>query len=669
MKKFLVGLLAAFMCLGCFTGCEFLNNLTGGESGSEEESVVESVGKNSNSEEEEENSYNLEGAKSYVRSLYKEKNVEVSADYSVLNAVPVSGVTYTITWSVTLPEGVESGVTVEAGETETVINVDEMLAADLEYVLTATIADPDGNTISVSFNRKVKALTEEVLAPIDEAPVENVAYILHTYQSTKQKDCYFNGKMSGYYFATSEDIAEAVSVYVEYKEGSTTEFYPYFMSGDTKQYIGMRVSSDGGHNNIVFDDEYVSVFVWNDEYKIITTTIVDRDGVESEFYLGNYATHMTISGSTMSHITGADTNLACLKTTVSRNEVSDSYKVNEEAEKLLFASTSFIDNGTLALPVLGATYPDVTITWEVEGDCATLADNTVTVTAGDAISYATLTATLTAGDETKTKEFAIMAVPNNEAAIVEAAYALPAGQQFASEVTLTGVITSVDTPYDAVEFFNVTVTMDVLGKAITCYRLAGDGADVIAAGYTITVSGIIKNFNSTIEFDQGCYLEAYEYGEPPVIETPDVEGTKVATFEFGDDGATGHVDGSEIKAAKDFTDGNYTLTINAEEGDKVYSDAKDETGKSCLKVGTSSVIGSFSFTVADDVNQVIIYVAKYKAKTSKVTVNGTEYTLNKSSNNGEYEQIVIDTSSVKTVEFSTVDGATRVMINTVEFYN
>ena len=44
-------------------------------------------------------------------------------------------------------------------------------------------------------------------------------------------------------------------------------------------------------------------------------------------------------------------------------------------------------------------------------------------------------------------------------------------------------------------------------KPIKCYRLAGDGADGLAVGDTITVTGIIANYQGTIEFEQGCVVK------------------------------------------------------------------------------------------------------------------------------------------------------------------
>ena len=40
--------------------------------------------------------------------------------------------------------------------------------------------------------------------------------------------------------------------------------------------------------------------------------------------------------------------------------------------------------------------------------------------------------------------------------------------------------------------------------AIQCFRLSGEGADKLAVGDVITVTGVIKNYKGTIEFDAGC---------------------------------------------------------------------------------------------------------------------------------------------------------------------
>ena len=144
---------------------------------------------------------------------------------------------------------------------------------------------------------------------------------------------------------------------------------------------------------------------------------------------------------------------------------------------------------------------------------------------------------------------------------------------------------------------------------------------------------------------------------------PEPEEVKIV-FELGENGDASHVDGT---SATEYTEtvGDYTLNITG--GTKMYTGAVDATGNGCIKLGTSSVVGGFSFEVPTDVEKVVIRIAKYKAKTTKVNVNGTEHTLSASSDNGAYDEITVDTSSSKTVSVTTVSGACRAMVNSITF--
>ena len=71
-------------------------------------------------------------------------------------------------------------------------------------------------------------------------------------------------------------------------------------------------------------------------------------------------------------------------------------------------------------------------------------------------------------------------------------------------------ISKIDTPYSD-QYKNITVTIVIEGredKPIMCFRLKGEGADALKEGDVITVTGLIKNYNGTVEFDSGCKLEA-----------------------------------------------------------------------------------------------------------------------------------------------------------------
>lgn len=105
--------------------------------------------------------------------------------------------------------------------------------------------------------------------------------------------------------------------------------------------------------------------------------------------------------------------------------------------------------------------------------------------------------------------------------IVELAYQLENGELMEGNATLTGVITMVKTPWDD-SYKNITVVIQIgelTDKRIECYRLQGEGAKELAIGDTITVTGILKNYNGTIEFDAGCNLDKVEKGETVIAPT------------------------------------------------------------------------------------------------------------------------------------------------------
>lgn len=84
------------------------------------------------------------------------------------------------------------------------------------------------------------------------------------------------------------------------------------------------------------------------------------------------------------------------------------------------------------------------------------------------------------------------------------AYELEDGKALEGARQVTGTIVSIPTAYSE-QYGNITVNLVTDGLEayqIQAYRLTG-GAD-LAIGDTITVSGIIKNYKGTIEFDKNC---------------------------------------------------------------------------------------------------------------------------------------------------------------------
>ena len=92
---------------------------------------------------------------------------------------------------------------------------------------------------------------------------------------------------------------------------------------------------------------------------------------------------------------------------------------------------------------------------------------------------------------------------------VIAGYALAEDAAMTSESTITGVIVAIPTAWSD-EYQNITVNMVAAGLedyVIQCYRLTGEGAKDLKEGDEITVEGILKNYQGTVEFDKGCTLQ------------------------------------------------------------------------------------------------------------------------------------------------------------------
>ena len=151
------------------------------------------------------------------------------------------------------------------------------------------------------------------------------------------------------------------------------------------------------------------------------------------------------------------------------------------------------------------------------------------------VPYA-LTATVT-GTDGKTasltwKHVLPISMSGRGAEIVDAAYALEDGEVLPYEATLVGEIISVDTPYSP-DYKNITVSIKITGredKPIMCYRLKGEGCDALVPGDIITVTGTIKNYKGTIEFDAGCILEKVEKSANSLVIPTDPQEILEAAF-------------------------------------------------------------------------------------------------------------------------------------------
>ncbi len=167
-----------------------------------------------------------------------------------------------------------------------------------------------------------------------------------------------------------------------------------------------------------------------------------------------------------------------------------------------------------------------------------------------------------------------------------------------------------------------------------------------------------------------------ECGAKKVIKTETATSEKKFVFEFGaNKNAGAHSDGSN--ASTEYSETVNGITLNLTNGANMYPKANDGLGNSCIKLGTGSKAGAFEITVPNNVTKVIISAGGYKKNNGKLTytIGGVEKTVTLAGmfsdsdgivhNGTDYTVFEIDTSTEKTISFTTVTGGWRVMLNSI----
>ena len=229
-------------------------------------------------------------------------------------------------------------------------------------------------------------------------------------------------------------------------------------------------------------------------------------------------------------------------TTASTNEPSKTMTqdiVDNAAGVIYEYNKPGIDNSVTTSFKLPTKYVDVDdnefdITWEAVGGNGHVTvepsdNNSVNVVIGpDAVNGEefTIKGTVKNGEFSKDIEMKYVTKVIAATDVLEEAYKLAVGESLDGSYTLSGTITVINTPYSD-EYKNITVTIVVDGyedKPVQCYRLKGEGADTIKKNDKITVTGSLKNYSGTIEFDAGCTLDSIDFvseDTAPKLETPE----------------------------------------------------------------------------------------------------------------------------------------------------
>lgn len=444
MKKIIAWALMLAVCVTLFAGCS--QKETPAETAPSTEATEAAVS-------------GLADAVAYVKAIYKNAAEITGKDYQVVGVVPVGTEKYEIAWSVDVSEDVVAVVPGEDGFVT--IDVNEGSSEEVPYVLTATLTDGT-DTQTLTWNHIVPASMD----------VDGMTY------------------------------AEIVDFAYTVEDGVTTE--------DTYRLFGTITSIDTE---------------WSDEYQNITVTIAvagcEDKPVQCYRLTGDGAKDLAVGDAIT--VEGYLTSYSGTKE-FAKNCVLVGYGDHPDQKALVKAAFELAEGATMDYPaVLTGTivsipsawsdeYGNITVDMDVDGqtvECYRLTgDGAKDLAEGDTITVAGIIKNYSG-----TVEFdkGCKLVPNEAYHSVKNAlsgYKLQEGEAQEVSKTITGTIATIDTAWSE-DYKNITVTIVVAGLEdykIQCFRLTGDGAKDLAEGDEITVTGTLKNYSGTIEFDAGCTL-------------------------------------------------------------------------------------------------------------------------------------------------------------------
>ena len=451
MKKFISLSLVLVLCLSIFAGCGAKEEAPAATTAAATEAAVDTS--------------NLEAAREYLFTMYKDAPETTPADYVVVGTIVIGTEAYEIEWTadsetVKFTRGDDKMVTVD---------VDEENPEEVQYNLTATIQDAAGNTQSVSFAHKVPAAL--ILDGMSYEEIVEAAYTLEDGLSMQDPQRLY-GVITSIDTEYSEEYKN-ITVTIQVGEMADKLIQCFRLSGEGVKdlKVGDDITVEGILKNykgtIEFDKgcQFLGLGEKIDQSLILEAAYALEDGL-------------------------AMTAPTALQGVISKIDApwSDEY----QNITVIMVVDGVEDKPVMAYRLSGEGAKDLK-----EGDLITVA--------GTIKNYK------------GTIEFdkGCKLIPNDslkDAKVVMSAYTLEEDMAMKAPATVTGTIASIDTEYSE-EYKNITVTIVAAGLEdykVQCFRLSGEGVKDLAVGQTITVNGTIKNYKGTIEFDKGCTLVAVQ---------------------------------------------------------------------------------------------------------------------------------------------------------------
>ena len=408
---------------------------------------------------------NLASAKGLLDFWYKNKSRDkltvTAEDYEVPAQLMIDGVVYPVTWKT----DVDTIQIEEAENSKYLVKLDQNNAKELTYTLTATVTAPDGSTLDVSYQRVMPAMAAEM----SYAQIVAAAYTLEDGASMSKTQRLF-GTVTAVNTAWSDEY-QNITVTIQVGDLADQPIQCFRLTGEGAKDLkeGDQITVEGTLKN----------------YK--GTIEFDKGCVLVGF--GDIPSQAT----TLDAAYALDEGAAMSKPSVLKGEI-------------VSIDTAWSDE-----------YKNITVTIVCDGkaeqpvQCFRLSgEGAEKLAVGDEIA---VFGTIKNYKGTVEFDKGCKLIPVDSVASVKAlmaGYALEEGAAMTETSTVTGTVVAIPTAWSD-EYKNITVNMVVAGLedyVLQCYRLSGEGADKLAEGDTITVTGTIKNYKGTVEFDKGCTLDA-----------------------------------------------------------------------------------------------------------------------------------------------------------------
>lgn len=348
--------------------------------------------------------------------------------------------------------------------------------ADAEVVFTVTVKKGT-ITKSADYTVTVKANSTIQAGVKGEA---GKAYKLGMNHTGLNKELFINGEMSSFYFATVEDINNAIDVYVEVVGEDTYRLYT--QKGTTKKYIEAinAKGTDGkNHINVKFNDTATEgiVWKWDDTRKTYALTI---EGVDYVLGTRSDKTYNTLSANKVSD----NPIVAKLYEEVVVVEKTDAEKVAQAKAALDLASKTF---GTGEVKLQATGLYDSKITWKSDNAAIAIAADgiTATIVAGTTDTSVKLTATITLNGESTTKEFNVTVTATTPEYTVTFANVTGA----TVDVQVDGVAIATGAKVEQGKTLTISVTVDTTNYKLVSVMAGATTLEAVDGVYTHQVAG------------------------------------------------------------------------------------------------------------------------------------------------------------------------------------